>query len=103
MYHARMLAQAPASRPNMMRAVLMHFCQWVEKKSEQGGREQRGRRALLRAALRDVPGTLYLADIGIPPEVYHRVSVSLAVPYAERDWLPLERDTGAIGKWVAPE
>ena len=51
--------------------------------------------ALPKTGLRDVPGALYLADIGIPPEVYHRLGVSFALPFAERCWLQLERDTDA--------
>ena len=48
--------------------------------------------ALPKTGLWDVPGDLYLADIGIPPEVYHRLGLSFAAPFGERYWLPLERE-----------
>ena len=48
--------------------------------------------ALPKTGLRDVAGALYLGDIGIPPEVYHRMGVSFAPPFAERYWLQLEHD-----------
>ena len=51
--------------------------------------------ALPKTGLRDVAGALYLGDIGIPPEVYHRMGVSFAPPFAERYWLSLERDIDA--------
>jgi NAD(P)H-hydrate epimerase len=51
--------------------------------------------ALPKTGLRDVPGALYLADIGVPPEVYHRLGLSFDPPFGRRYWLRLERDTGA--------
>ena len=47
--------------------------------------------ALPRTGLQRVPGDLYLADIGIPPEVYHRLGLSFELPFGERYWIRLER------------
>ena len=51
--------------------------------------------ALPKTGLQCVPGALYLADIGIPPEVYHRLGLSFDPPFGDCYWLRLERDTGA--------
>ncbi len=47
--------------------------------------------ALPKTGLQRVPGDLYLADIGIPPEVYHRLGLSFELPFGERYWIRLER------------
>ncbi|MEE9617516.1 MAG: NAD(P)H-hydrate epimerase [Anaerolineae bacterium] len=47
--------------------------------------------ALPKTGLQRVPGDLYLADIGIPPEVYHRLRLSFELPFGERYWIRLER------------
>jgi hypothetical protein len=36
-----------------------------------------------------VPGDLYLADIGIPPEVYHPIGISFEPFFGGRYWIPL--------------
>lgn len=51
--------------------------------------------ALPKTGLWNVPGDLYLADIGIPPEVYHRLGLSFVAPFAERYWLQLVCECGA--------
>ena len=50
--------------------------------------------ALPKTGLRDVPGDLYLADIGIPLEVYDRLGLSVGPFFGKRYWTRLER--GAI-------
>jgi NAD(P)H-hydrate epimerase len=54
--------------------------------------------ALPKTGLRHAPGgpghgagDLYLADIGIPPEVYARLDIPYRPPFAERYWVRLER------------
>lgn len=47
--------------------------------------------ALPKTGLEGVPGDLYLADIGIPLEVYHRLGLSFEPPFGKRYWIPLER------------
>ena len=47
--------------------------------------------ALPKTGLVDVPGEVYLADIGIPPEVYGRIGVSVGRVFGERFWVRLER------------
>ena len=51
--------------------------------------------ALPKTGLWDLSGDLYLADIGIPPEVYRQLGLSITVPFVGRYWLPLERGIGA--------
>ena len=46
--------------------------------------------ALPKTGLHSVAGDLYLADIGIPPEVYHRIGLSLEPPFGKRYWIRLE-------------
>ena len=46
--------------------------------------------ALPKIGFQRVPGDLYLADIGIPPEVYHRLGLSFELPFGERYWIRLE-------------
>ena len=50
--------------------------------------------ALPKTGLHGLPGDLYLADIGIPPEVYDRLGVPYAPPFGSRPWLRLHRDPG---------
>jgi NAD(P)H-hydrate epimerase len=50
--------------------------------------------ALPKTGLRKVSGTIYLADIGIPPEVYARIGVSLDRIFGRTYWLELERYDG---------
>jgi NAD(P)H-hydrate epimerase len=45
--------------------------------------------ALPKTGLRDVPGELYLADIGIPPELYQRLGLSVDPPFGKRYWVRL--------------
>jgi len=45
--------------------------------------------ALPKTGLRDVPGELYLADIGIPPELYQRLGLSVDPPFGKRYWVHL--------------
>ena len=45
--------------------------------------------ALPKTGLQSVPGDLYLADIGIPPEVYHRLGISFEPFFERRYWIPL--------------
>jgi len=47
--------------------------------------------ALPKTGLRHVPGDLYLADIGIPPEVYRRLSLYIAPLFGRYDWLRLSK------------
>jgi len=51
--------------------------------------------ALPKIGLQCVPGELYLADIGIPPELYHRLGLSLELPFGEQYWITLERNPHA--------
>jgi NAD(P)H-hydrate epimerase len=46
--------------------------------------------ALPKTGLRRVPGELYVADIGIPPEVYRRLGVSFEPPFGKAYWARLE-------------
>jgi len=45
--------------------------------------------ALPKAGLRGAGGDLYLADIGIPPEVFQRIGVSFEPPFKEGYWVRL--------------
>lgn len=45
--------------------------------------------ALPKTGLQSVPGDLYLADIGIPPEVYHPLGISFEPFFERRYWIPL--------------
>lgn len=47
--------------------------------------------ALPKRGLRDVRGQLYLADIGIPPEVYSALGLSFEWPFPDQYWVRLER------------
>jgi NAD(P)H-hydrate epimerase len=47
--------------------------------------------ALPKTGLQRVPGDLYLADIGIPPEVFQRLGVPLQPPFGEKYWIRLIR------------
>jgi NAD(P)H-hydrate epimerase len=47
--------------------------------------------ALPKTGLQRVPGDLYLADIGIPPEVFQRLGVPFQPPFEEKYWIPLIR------------
>jgi NAD(P)H-hydrate epimerase len=49
--------------------------------------------ALPKTGLRNVPGDLYLADIGIPPEVFRRIGLSFEPPFGGRYWVRLRSDT----------
>jgi len=46
--------------------------------------------ALPKTGLQHVPGELYLADIGIPPEVFHQLGVSYEPPFGDRYWVRLK-------------
>jgi NAD(P)H-hydrate epimerase len=50
--------------------------------------------ALPKTGLRSVPGGLYLADIGTPPEVYQRLGLSIGQFFGKRYWIRLERGAG---------
>lgn len=45
--------------------------------------------ALPKTGLQRVHGDLYLADIGIPPEVFHRLGFSFSSPFRRRAWIRL--------------
>lgn len=45
--------------------------------------------ALPKTGLQQLPGDLYLADIGIPPEVFHRLGLSYTSPFRDHYWIPL--------------
>lgn len=49
--------------------------------------------ALPKTGLQHVPGDLYLADIGIPPKVYHRLGLSFESPFRQGYWVHLVVDT----------
>jgi NAD(P)H-hydrate epimerase len=46
--------------------------------------------ALPKTGLRNVPGELYLADIGIPPEAYQRLGLTVEPIFSRRYWVRLE-------------
>ena len=46
--------------------------------------------ALPKTGLRHVPGALYLADMGIPPEVYTSLGISFAPFFGDRYWLEIK-------------
>ena len=46
--------------------------------------------ALPKAGLRNLDGELYLADIGIPPEVYHSLDIHFESFFGDQYWIPLE-------------
>jgi NAD(P)H-hydrate epimerase len=41
----------------------------------------------------NVGGEIYLADIGIPPQVYHRLGLSFEPFFQDRYWIRLQRDS----------
>ena len=45
--------------------------------------------ALPKTGLWGLPGELYLADIGIPPEVYQRLGLSFELPFEKGYWIRL--------------
>jgi NAD(P)H-hydrate epimerase len=47
--------------------------------------------ALPKTGLAELPGALYLADIGIPPAVYTRLGIAYASPFGAGYWVRLER------------
>ena len=51
--------------------------------------------ALPKTGLLSVPGDLYLADIGIPPEVYQPLGISFEPFFKRRCWIDLVVDTSA--------
>ncbi len=48
--------------------------------------------ALPKTGLQRAPGDLYLADIGIPPQVYHRLGLSFEPPFEKHYWIPMRRE-----------
>lgn len=50
--------------------------------------------ALPKTGLRRVTGELFLADIGIPPEVFHQIGFAFKSPFDERYWVRLLPDEG---------
>lgn len=50
--------------------------------------------ALPKTGLLGMSHDLYLADIGIPPEVYEHLRIAYEPPFGARYWFKLERDTG---------
>jgi NAD(P)H-hydrate epimerase len=46
--------------------------------------------ALPKTGLRYVEGELYLADIGIPPEVYHLLDIHFDPFFGDQYWIPLK-------------
>jgi len=51
--------------------------------------------ALPKTGLARLPGDLYLADVGVPPEVYARLGISLAAPFGNAYWVRLENQAGS--------
>ena len=47
--------------------------------------------ALPKTGLEAVEGQLFLADIGIPSTVYDRLDLEYGTPFADNDWIELER------------
>ena len=47
--------------------------------------------ALPKTGLRGLPGDLYLADIGIPPELYRRLGLTVPHIFGARYWVRLQR------------
>jgi NAD(P)H-hydrate epimerase len=47
--------------------------------------------ALPKTGLQSVPGELFMADIGIPPQVYHRLGISSEPLFTESYWIRLDR------------
>jgi NAD(P)H-hydrate epimerase len=45
--------------------------------------------ALPKAGLHSVPGELFLADIGIPPQVYDRLDIFFEPFFGQEYWIPL--------------
>jgi NAD(P)H-hydrate epimerase len=45
--------------------------------------------ALPKTGLQAIPGRLYLADIGVPPEVYGRMGLAYTQPFGEAYWVQL--------------
>lgn len=97
------LRDAPQGRT----AELIDFCAWSQARvlsldvpsglnattGEAPGAVVRPQRtltlALPKAGLRGAPGELYLADIGIPPAVFHLVGFSYGSPFGALDWVRL--------------
>jgi NAD(P)H-hydrate epimerase len=48
--------------------------------------------ALPKTGLQHVPGELFLADIGIPPEVYHPLGIDFEPFFGEQYWIPLQME-----------
>ena len=48
--------------------------------------------ALPKTGLASVSSGLYVADIGIPPEVYQALGLSMEPFFRDRFWIPLQRD-----------
>jgi NAD(P)H-hydrate epimerase len=46
--------------------------------------------ALPKIGLRHLDGELYLADIGIPPEVYHSLDIHFEPFFGDQYWIPIE-------------
>jgi NAD(P)H-hydrate epimerase len=46
--------------------------------------------ALPKTGLQQTPGELFLADIGIPPEVYQSLGLTPGLLFGERYWVQLE-------------
>jgi len=47
--------------------------------------------ALPKTGLKEVTGSLYLADISIPPTVYERLGIEYDRPFGPDDWVELQR------------
>jgi NAD(P)H-hydrate epimerase len=58
--------------------------------------------ALPKTGLQEVSGELYLADIGIPPEVYERLGMSFERPFREDYWVRLTTALKGSGFCGAP-
>ena len=52
--------------------------------------------ALPKTGLGEIPGELYLADIGIPPEVYLPLGLTVGHLFGEQYWLRLHPGTRAV-------
>ena len=51
--------------------------------------------ALPKTGLHSIPGDLYLADIGIPPDVYRPLGLSVEPSFGDRFWISLKKGTSS--------
>jgi hypothetical protein len=51
--------------------------------------------ALPKTGLEDIRGDLFLADIGIPPQVYRPLGLAFEWPFQKRYWIRLETEVSS--------